>query len=440
MKEKDGGITSRDLEEIAHRRGDTMSRSAVENRSNADVVSPLADPAIVSDPYPVYSELSDRDPVHWCEGLGGWAVLRYADCAAALKDPRLKAERMEEVLGTKFPGEPLPPDNIYHRFTKNVMMYTDAPKHGALRRSTQPGFTRAAHEQYSEVIRGVADDLVASIPRGAREIDAVGDLAARLPVNAAVRAFGVPEEDLAFVVPRVDTLMTYWSGPQTQPIGLDELLRDLEELHAYSAELVEGGRGAVPPDTVVARLAAAQEGNTHCTPQQTLHQLVLLLIALFAPTTPGSASSGILSFARNPEQVDHYLADPACAENAANEVFRYNASNQFTWRVAASPLELSGRRIEAGQNVALFLGAANRDGRVFDRPDDFDLHRADAGRHLSFGSGAHVCLGRQIAALEIRWFFAALFRRFPRIRLAGVPEWNANLEFRSLRSLPLGLG
>ncbi|MEU8433240.1 4-nitrotryptophan synthase [Streptomyces sp. NPDC029216] len=401
--------------------------------------SPLADAAIVPDPYPVYAELQLHEPVHWCEGLGAWAVLRYADCAAALKDPRLKAERMAEVLETKFPGQQLPPENIYHRFTKNTMMYTDAPRHDALRRSTHAGFTRAAHEHYSRVIERVAADLVASVPQGTKEIDAVSSLAARMPVRSAVQAFGVPEEDLDFVMPCVDTLMTYWSGPQDQPVELGRLLALLTDLHVYASELVAGERGKVLPETVIARLASAQDGLTETTPAQTVHQLVLLLIALFAPTTPGSASSGMLAFATNPHQIERFLAAPTCVDNTADEVVRYNASNQFTWRVATTDLDVAGVRIGKGQAVALFLGAANRDPDVFERPGVFDLDRPNSGRHLSYGLGIHSCLGRQIANLQIKWFFTALLTRFPGIRPAGRPVWNTNLEFRSLRSLPLRL-
>lgn len=405
----------------------------------AHTTSPLSDPGIVPDPYPVYADLAEREPVHWCEELNAWALLKYRDCAAALKDPRLKAERMEEILDVKFPDRQLPPDSVYHRFTKNVMMYTDPPLHTALRRSTQAGFTGAAHAHYSRIIEQVAYELVDSVPDGTTEIDAVSALAAKLPVNAAVRAFGVPEEDLDFVIPRVTTLMTYWSGPQSQPVELDLLLEHLTDLHTYSLELLQGRRGAVASGTVIARLAAGQEHGTEVTMQQTVHQLVLLFIALFAPTTPGSASSGMLSFARNPAQIERFLADRACADNAADEVIRYNASNQFTWRVASTPVEINGVRIEEGENLALFLGAANRDPSVFERPDEFDLDRENSSRHLSFGLGLHSCLGRQIARLEIKWFFEALFARFPRIRPAGEPEWNSNLEFRSLRTLPLSL-
>lgn len=401
--------------------------------------SQLSDPDIVPNPYPVYAALAEKESIHWSEGLNAWAIMRHADCFNALNDERLKAERMESVLAVKFPGHDLPPDSIYHRFTKNVMMYTDPPVHDSLRRSTHPGFTHAAHEHYSKLIESVASDLVATIPNGKSEIDAISELTAKLPVNAAVRAFGVPEEDLEFVIPRVNDIMTYWSGPKAQPLALDHLLDRLTELHTYALELVQGQRGKVLPDTVIARLAASQDSNTDSTIEQTIHQLVLLLIALFAPTTPGSASSGILSFANNPDQIDRFLTDPACAANTANEVFRYNASNQFTWRVAATTFDINGAHIEEGQAVVPFLGSANRDPRVFDQPDKFDLNRRNSGQHLSFGAGVHSCLGRQIATLEISWFFASLFKRFPMIHLAGTPVWNSNLEFRSLQSLPLSL-
>ncbi|MEY9942811.1 4-nitrotryptophan synthase [Streptacidiphilus sp. MAP5-3] len=400
-------------------------------------LSPLSDPGIVPNPYPTYARLAEQEPVHWCEGLNAWAVMGYEDCASALKDPQFKAERMEEILSGKFDGRELPTENVYHQFTKNVMMYTDGPQHNALRKSTHAGFTREAHEFYSKVIERVAYDLVASIPDGVKEIDAVTALAEKLPVNAAVHAFGVPEEDLDAVIPSVAKVMTYWSGPQEQPLELEHLLEHLTDLHTYALELIQGKRGRVLPGTVIARLAASLADQTEVTPQQTVHQLVLLLIALFAPTTPGSVGSGMLAFATNPDQIARFLENPECVENTANEVVRFNASNQFTWRVAATDVDLRGVRIKEGQRVALFLGAANRDPNVFARPNEFDLGRQNSGKNLSFGFGPHACLGRQIASLEIKWFFVALFARFPMIRLAGDPEWNSNLEFRSLRSLPL---
>lgn len=401
--------------------------------------SALSDLGIISDPYPVYARLAEKGPVVRSDRLNAWAIFTHAECTQALRDPQLKADRMQEVLKAKFPHDTLAPDNIYHRFTKNVMMYTDAPVHDSLRHSTRAGFTKQAHEHYSAVIAEVARDLVAEIPQDRQEIDAVGELTANLPTRAAVRAFGVPEEDLDFIIPRVNIIMTYWSGPQDQPVTLATLLEQLTDLHVYALELVEGKRGKVLPDTVIARLAAGLATNPDCTLDQAVHQLVLLLIALFAPTTPGSLSSGVMAFANNPDQIERFLSDDSCVANTANEVVRFNASNQFTWRAASAEVEIGGVRIEKGELVAPFLGAANRDPRVFEEPDRFDLRRPNSAQHLSFGAGLHSCLGRQIASMEVEWFFVAFLKRFPNLRLAGTPVWNPNLEFRSLKSLPIRL-
>lgn len=128
--------------------------------------SVLADPSIVPDPYPFYARLAEKGPVHWSEKLNAWAIVTHADCVNVLRDPALKAQRMGAVLSAKFPSRSLPPSNIYHRFTNNVMMYTDDPVHDSLRRSTTAGFTQAAHQHYSNVIEQVARNLVATVPDG----------------------------------------------------------------------------------------------------------------------------------------------------------------------------------------------------------------------------------------------------------------------------------
>lgn len=405
----------------------------------AEDASVLCDPGIIPDPYPVYAALAQKGPIHWCEKLNAWAIMTYAECTNAFRDPRLKCERMETVLSAKFPHRTLPPQNIYHRFTKNVMMYTDSPLHDSLRRSVQAGFTREAHEEYSAVIRRVAEDLVASIPKGKLEIDAVEELTAKLPVKAAIHVFGVPEEDVAFIIPKVNIIMTYWSGPQDQPTALERVLNDLDDLHLYALELIRGERGKVLPGTVIARLAESDTLKTECTFEQVIHQLVLLVIALFAPTTPGSLSGGLLAFATSPDQIERFLSDRSSADNTANEVFRFNASNQFIWRIARAAMQIGDATIEEGELLAPFLGSANRDPQVFDEPNKFDLTRRNSAQHLSLGMGSHSCLARQIVGMEVAWFFVALFKAFPKLRLADKPTWNLNLEFRSLKSLPIRL-
>lgn len=398
--------------------------------------SPLSDPGIVEDPYPTYEQLASADPVCWWPDIRAWAVLRYEDCQRSFADPALSAERMGPVLGRKFAADRLAEDSIYFRFVNNVMMYTDRPLHTTLRKSVAPGFTRAAHEHYDTVIRDAASELVGTLGDGPADIDVVTDLALRFPTINATRVFGVPEEDLDFVVPRVRVIMSFWSGPQSQPNPLRTLLDDLDELHDYARGLISGERGTVPAGTAFARLL---ESPPSVPIEQVVHQVVLTLIALFAPTTPGSISSGLLSFARNPEQIRKFRENPEGADNAADEIFRYNPSNQFTWRVAKAATQIGEAHVKEGDVVTIFIGAANHDAAVFDRPNEFMIDRPNSSSHLTFGAGLHSCLGRTIAHSQVKWLITALLRQFEAIEFTGQPEWNTNLEFRSLRSLPVRL-
>ena len=387
--------------------------------------SPLSDPGIIPDPYPIYAELAEREPIHWCEGLKGWALMRHADCASALKDSRLKADPTQSTFGVKFGDSALSADSIYYRFTKNVMLFTDPPLHTSLRRSAQPAFTLAANKHYSEIIRQVASDLVGEIPNGKTEIDAAVDLAAKVSVRAGVRVLGVPEEDLDYVLPRVHTVLTYWSGPKAQPISLDQILQELTELNAYTLEMVRGERGKVLPDTMVGRLVAADNRTSGTTLDQMIHQLVLIFLTFFSLTNRGSLGTGMLSFATHRDQIERFLTDPACAANTANEVFRHHAANQYTSRMAGTAVEIGGVEIKEGELVIHFW------------PPPTAIR--NSVQHLSFGAGPHSCIGRQFANLEVNWFFVALFKRLRRIRLAGEPVWNTNLEFRCIESLALSI-
>lgn len=400
------------------------------------LASPLSEPAIVENPYPTYAALAETDPVHWWSDADAWAVMRYADCAHAFTDAALSAERMGPMLQVKFPEDVLPEDSIYFRFVSNVMMYADRPLHGTLRKSVTPAFNGSAHQHYENMIQKAAAELVDSLAGDHVEIDVVTDLAKKLPVMSGTRVFGVPHEDLGFVVPRVDKIMSFWAGPQTQRIPLAEILGCLTELHEYGYGLVRGEQGHVPAGTAIARLL---EDPPDLPLDQIVHQLVLVFIALFAPTTPGSISSGLLAFSRNPDQIRALRDNPELAENAAHEIFRYNASNQFTWRVATTTTTIGEVEVHPDDVVTLFIGSANRDSEVFDDPNEFRIDRANSDQHLTFGRGMHSCLGSRIAHLQVRSLTAALFDRFATIELVADPVWNANLEFRSLQSLPVRL-
>jgi cytochrome P450 len=129
--------------------------------------------------------------------------------------------------------------------------------------------------------------------------------------------------------------------------------------------------------------------------------------------------------------------DPSLWGPAVEELLRYDSPVQFMTRVASEPLELGGKTIEPGQLVHLVIGAANRDPAQFSAPDLLKLDRTE-NRHLSFGHGAHFCVGAALARLEAPIAFTALFKLLPDLHVAGSDlEWHENPTLRGLKSLPI---
>ena len=398
----------------------------------------LADSQIVPDPYPLYERLRKERPVAWWDLPRAWAVMRYADCKAILTDDEtFQADRMSSILNVKFPGKQLPPDNIYFQFVRNTVMWTDPPLHSTLRRSVRPAFSGAAHACYEPLMKQAVDEVLREI-EGNTEIDGASAIADRLPHAVGVHVFGVPREDMDYVLARTDEVNSFFAGPNPPPLELGQILDSLGELHTYSLELIQGKRGWVNERTILWNCAQASR-TAECTPAQIVHQVVLVLVAAFARTTPGMLGHGLLLFAQNPDQVDRLLASPDLEGSAVDEILRLHPSNQYTYRLANKDVELSHTPLEGGQVVIPFLAAANRDPEVFPDPDAFDIGRANARAHLTFGLGTHLCYGATVVRQEGKAFFGEFLRRYPKLALAGEPAWNRSLEFRTLKSLPLRL-
>jgi cytochrome P450 len=156
-------------------------------------------------------------------------------------------------------------------------------------------------------------------------------------------------------------------------------------------------------------------------------------------TTKGMLSSGLLTLLRHPDQLADLRADPALLAPAVEEIIRYDNPLHYFRRTAIVDTALGGVRISAGDKVAMYYTSANRDERVFDDPQAFDLRRRP-NPHLSFGMGGHFCLGAHLARLEGRVFFQELLDAFATVELLGDPvRVRSNLN-NSLKTLPVSLG
>jgi cytochrome P450 len=383
------------------------------------------DPELVDDPYPTYTRLRAAGPLVRF-GPGGFGVTRYADVAALQRDPR---------LGSEFPDE-------YHemsvglgpaaQFFARIMLYRDPPEHLRLRRLMGKAFSPALVRALRTHIGELVDELLdAALARGSADL--VTDLAYPLPVLVICKMMGIPAQARTDVRDRATALGRAFSAivPQTARAGADEAVL---WLRAHLGELLDQRRRA-PGDDLLSALLAAQEQGESLTPDEIVDNTVFAFFAGFE-TTVHLITTGCAALLAHPGEYAKLRADPALVPGAVEEFLRYDAPIQGTARLVREPVEIGGRTIRAGRVVVLMLGSANHDERVFADPARLDVTRSP-NPHLTFGGGAHLCLGAFLARTEGAVVFDRLVRRLAPMRAAGPAVRQTDTPFRGYDSIPV---
>lgn len=383
------------------------------------------------DPYPIYDRLRAEQPIRWTGG--DWQLFRYADVQAALRDPRLGADRIqpdehwlaETGLGPLFQAH------------AKMMLFSDPPDHTRLRSLVNRAFTPRVVEAYRPRVQQIVDALLdKAAARG--EIELIGELAYPLPVTVIAEMLGVPADMHEQFRAWSDGVAAFIGGttrPEAEvlPQAMKAVLEMAEFFLALAAE-----RRRAPRDDLLTALALAEDGGDRLSEEELVANCILLLVAGHETTT-NLVGNGILALLRHPDQLKLLHAHPELAASAVEELLRYDSPVQGTSRKALTDLEIQGRRIEAGQPVTVFMGSANRDPAQFADPARLDITRSDV-RHLSFSHGAHYCVGAPLARLEGQVAIGSLVRRFPNMRLAQEEiTWRDNFVLRGVEALRLAL-
>jgi len=207
----------------------------------------------------------------------------------------------------------------------------------------------------------------------------------------------------------------------------------------YFPGIIESRRANPPaPEdvTVIDHMMAAEEDGDTLSLAELISNAVLLLFAGHETTTYLLAN-GLIALLRNPTQLKLFSERPDLAENAVEEILRYDGPVGSLARSVLEDLEIGGKTLERGQRVFCMVNAANRDPRQFDAPDDFDITRENS-RHIAFGYGIHFCVGAPLARMEGRFALAAMMKRKRAIELGDCPlTWRDSLVLRGLSSLPI---
>ena len=399
------------------------------------------DPAFQTDPYPVYARMRESGPVHFrlFEQTDGrevpvWILPRWQDCVSVLRDPRFSAQKnfLELITGAASQVDELQPlVRTYH----GMMLFVDPPRHTRLRNLVNKGFTPRRVQHQRQRIEAIVTELLDAATTGGH-MDLMADLAVPLPIIVIAELLGVPVEDR--------DRLKIWSDHAA--MLLDGTLRDdhlavavpnFLELVEYLKDIIEARRKE-PQDDLISALVAAQDADDSLDDYEVLATCALILGAGHETTT-NLIGNGMRALLDDRPAFERLGREPGLMPSAVEELLRYDSPVQVTSRIPLEDVEIQGVRIPKGEEVNTLIGSANRDPAQFPDADRLVLDRPD-NRHLSFGHGAHFCLGAPLARLEGEIAFGALARRFPEMRLEGnAPPRRAGFVLRGWQSLPVTL-
>ncbi len=387
------------------------------------------DPDIRYDPFPLYARARREHPVFVHEGLPVASVFRYDDIHAILKDPT--------TWSNIFPP---PPGVVLRDDLPPSMLMQDPPEHTRLRGLVNQAFTprmiRRLEPRMEEIAHQLLDAALAE-----RQVDLVQALTYPLPVIVIAEMIGVPmdhrDQFKEWSDGLVENLGLGIMGPEP-PEVIERELRLIDELRAYFTQLV-AERRARPREDLLSGLVAAELEGSRLTFDEMLQMLVLLLVA-GNETTTNLIGNAAIELMQHPDQLERLRAHPELMPTAIDEVLRFASPVQVDVRRAARTVEVAGHTIAADTNVLLLLGSANRDETVFDRPDTFDIGRAD-NRHLAFGFGPHYCIGANLARMEAQVAIRVLLQRTKTFRRTDDEKLplHPSFIFRGFTRIPVEL-
>jgi cytochrome P450 len=396
----------------------------------------LLDPAVRADPYPAYARLRREAPAYFSEAHDAWLLTRHDDVLAGFRDPRLSANRAGSY------AQRLPPAALeaVRPLVQNLASWAlllDPPDHTRIRALLNKAFTPRLIDGLAPRIEALVEGLLDGVgATGKGGMDLIADLATPLPVIVIGDMLGVPREDAPRLKAWSDGIAAFMGARPSMDVAARSV-RSIVEMEEYFRAAIVARRRA-PTGDLLSSLLAAEEQGAILSEQELLSTCVMVLFGGHETTT-NLIGNSVLALLAHPAELDALRSSPSIPEGAVEELLRYDSPVQRMGRVVLEDLEIRGATLRKGDRVFLMLGAANRDPAVFADPDRLDLRRA-RGRHLSFGMGAHYCVGAALGRLEAELALGALVRRFPRLaRAGGELTWLDNATVRGVTSLPVVL-
>lgn len=390
-------------------------------------------PEFHADPYPFYRRLQAKHRVFAGRLLGGTCFLpRYDDVVTVLGDARFSVDRPQaDVFQRLQPFRGLSAE--FTRAITSTLLMTDPPAHTRMRRLVNKAFTPRVVEGLRARVQALVDELLEAVT-ARRQMELVHDLAYPLPVTVIAELLGIPVDDRARFKQWSDQLAVLLDPLQATE-GLAPTEDAFNEIAAYMRPIF-AERRRDPRDDLISALVGVEDQGQRLSEIELL-ALTMLILGAGHETTTNLIANAVLALLRNPGERGRLQDDPSLIGSAVEEFLRYDSPVQMTDRVATVDCEIAGQPIRRGTVVGLLLGAANRDPARFAEPDRLDIGRQD-NHHVSFGHGAHFCIGAALARVEAQIVIATLLRRFPDCDGDRNPkQWKRSIVLRGPTTLRL---
>jgi hypothetical protein len=385
----------------------------------------LMSPEVRANPYPLYAELR-RTGIRQVEPGGMWAVSRYDDVVAVMKDPRRFSS---EGLGQGF----LPPWLERNPITQSLVM-KDPPAHSRLRGRVSRAFAPPALAVLEPRIRAISEQLAEQLVRREGEVDFMAEFALRLPISVLGLILGMEPEQYPLLKQWADDLINLPAGRHSNEEQA-RVRESLASLERCVEELIEARR-RIPRNDLVSELLGPDADGSVLSHDELMSFLFALLPA-GVETTVYLLANTLVVLSERPDERARVLSDPSLIPRLIEEVLRYEPPGHSSLRLVMEETEIAGVRLPRGAVVVVLMASALRDEGHFPQADQFLMNR-ERSSHLAFGHGVHYCLGALLARLEARLGLEALFSRIQDFsRASGEFTWSPSLIARGPLALPL---
>lgn len=385
------------------------------------------DPAFQQAPYEHYARLRDDEPVHFIESIQTWGLFRFDDCSRTFKHPEEFSAKnfVRDAFGEFDPVPEVP-----------SIIALDPPDHTRLRKLANKAFLPSVIRAMQPKIDGIVSGLLDEVEER-DEFDFVTDYAANVPVSVMASILGVDGQTARNDFKRWTFDML--KAPSRTALPEEELVqmrRSVAELRAYFTEQI-AFRRKNPGDDLVSALVRAEEDDQVLTAAEVLSLIALLQFG-GAETPSHLVSSTLWELFRNPDAMAAVRGDLARTDDAVEETLRHISPVHFVFQTAAKDVVVRDVTIPEGSTVFAFIASANRDERMFEDPDVFDLDRRSHNKHLSFARGAHFCIGAPLGRYMVSQGVRGALERFPKLRPTGSKDvWIPSFWVRGLASYPV---